>query len=446
MHIGQRGSVRVSLALTILLAIALSWVLSTGIGNYFNYLSIRSLHETMVSHPEIYSRPIPAPRFGITEFLTGRPPLPPPEHGRYREPPPPPEDTTRDRPPINPVFRIGRPPMGEPHGGPQPPAPVWGEMRWLLLRLGVALALALLAAVLLGRRFSKPLTELAKGAEAFQSGDLAYRIPAGGKDEFASVASAMNQMARQVSDHISSLEDDAEHRRRLLADIAHELRSPVTTMRTMAGALRDGVADQPERRARAVGSLVNTSERLLRLVQDLMVLAKLDLNELPFDMRRVDIGELVRLAVQSHESEAAGAGITLHPLEISSSIKATADPDRITQVVDNILQNAISYAGEGAEVRVSIDDGETISIRIADTGKGIPAADLPYIFDSFYRADSARTPGDCHSGLGLSIARRLVEAHGGQLTVESASGKGTVVTILIPREKTSSPQRSLGVY
>lgn len=412
-----RASVRINLALAILLTIVLSWVLSAGIANYLNYLNMRSVRQEMIRHPEIYSRPIPESRFGVREFLTGRPRFP-------REPGPPPPN--QGPPP-------GRPPMGRPGGGPPGPSPVSFELRWALLRLMVALGLAGLAGAWLGRKFTKPLTQLAQGAEAFHSGDFDYRIPTSGQNEFAAVAAAMNEMAKQVSDQINHLEEDAERRRQLLADIAHELRSPVTTMRTMAGALQDGVAEEPERRERAASALVRTSERLLRLVQDLMELAKLDLNELPLNIGEVDLRELVESVVRSCDAEAATAGIVLHPPQPAPPINLSVDPDRIIQVLDNVLGNAISYAGEGAEVRILLEDGDPVRISIHDTGKGIPAEDLPRIFDSFYRADAARTPGECHSGLGLSIARRLVEAHGGRLTIGSEEGKGTSVTIEIPR-------------
>ncbi|MHB9037108.1 MAG: HAMP domain-containing sensor histidine kinase [Armatimonadota bacterium] len=418
MRIVPRASVRTNLILAILLTIVLSWFISSGIANYFNYLSMRSLYQQMTKHPDIYPRPIPEPRFGVVEFLTGRPPFP-------REP--------GRRPPPRLGPQPGSPPMGDPNGGPPGPNPVWFELRGLVLRLVVALALASLASAWLGRKFTRPLTQLAKGAEAFQSGDFGYRIPASEKNEFAAVATAMNEMAQQVFDQISRLEKDAERRRQFLADIAHEFRSPVTTMRTMAGALQDGMAEEPERRERAISALVGTSERLLRLVQDLMELAKLDLDDFPLNVRQVDLRKLAESVVQSHEAQAAAAGIVLRPLDPVPPVKANVDPDRITQVLNNITENAISYAGKGAEVRVSLEDGDSVRISVSDTGKGIRAVDIPYVCDPFYRADAARTPGDCHSGLGLSIACRLIEAHGGKLTVSSEEGKGTTATILIPK-------------
>lgn len=476
MHIAPKVSVRTNLAIAILATIVLSWVLSTGIANYANYLNMRSFRQQMLDRPDLYPRPFPEPHFGIIEFFTGRPPFPrgPGHHPPMNESNGPMRDGS---PRMNPgtlpsqmglpngpipgepgmVPGQGSPPMGIPNGpipggspgmnpgqggppmgGPDGPMPE-GEMetfeaKILALRFAIALGLAILAGILLGQRFTHPLMQLSKGADAFQAGDFEYRIPAASGDEFAAVAETMNQMASQVSAHIKSLEKDAESRRKFLADIAHELRSPVTTMRTMAGALQDGVAEEPERRDRAVSALVRTSERMLRLVQDLMELAKLDLNELPLNVKYVDLSELVGSVVHSHEVESKAAGTLLQPFVSTSPIRAKVDPDRITQVLDNILENAVSYAGYGAEVSVAIEKGKNIKITVADTGKGIRAEDLPYIFDSFYRADTARTPSDSHSGLGLSIARKLVEVHGGTLNISSEEGKGTTVTIELPVE------------
>lgn len=433
MPIVPKANVRTSLTIAILLTVVLSWVISTGVASYFNYLSFRSLHQQMIKNPDIYPRPIPKPKFGIVEFLTGRPPIPkssireffsgrhpgPGEAGPAHPPSPPPNPEP--------------PRAGAPGGEPPHPSPMWFEMRTLFLRLLVALGLAVLVGAWMGRRFTRPLTQLAKGAEAFQSGDFEYRIPARGKNEFAAVATAMNEMAQQVSDQINHLEQDAERRRQFLADMAHEFRSPVTTMHTMAGALQDGLAEIPERRERAVSALVGTSERLLRLVKDLMELAKLDLDELPLNVKQINLRELMESVIQSHEAEAEAAGVVLHPLQNAPLIRAGVDPDRITQILNNIIENAISYSGEGAEVRLLLEDGDLIKISVSDTGKGIRAVDIPYVTDPFYRADAARTPGDCHSGLGLSIACRLVEAHGGKLVVDSEEGKGTTVIITIPK-------------
>ena len=444
MRIVPKASVRTNLTLTILFTIILSWIIGGGIANYFNYVNFYSFRKEMLRHNDSYSMRIPKPKFGIREFITGRPPFP---RGKFRHDSP----LQVDNGPMSPKILDPKQAPNKPVR-PQPIPPnmqapdedngakrgddfsSWFELKGLLLRLAVALGMAAIAGAWLGRRFTNPLTHLAQGAHAFHSGNFKYRIPTSGENEFSAVAISMNEMAQQVSDHISNLENDAERRRKFLADIAHELRSPVTTMRTMAGALQDGVANDPERKERAVSALVRTSERLQRLVQELMELAKLDLNELPLNLRHTDICELIESVIQSFDDDAKSAKITIQPFSAQKEIKTMVDPDRITQVLDNIVGNAISYAGENSEVKFDIDDNENmVKIIVSDTGKGISEEDLPYVFDSFYRADTARTPGDCHSGLGLSIARKLVEAHGGNLTVSSKIGEGTSVSIVLPK-------------
>jgi two-component system sensor histidine kinase MtrB len=198
----------------------------------------------------------------------------------------------------------------------------------------------------MGRKFTRPLTHLANGADAFRRGDLSHRIPESGQDEFATVAGAMNEMARQVSEQIKRLEDDARRRRQFLADVAHELRSPVTTLQTMIAAMNDGLAEDPARREFAMSALATTSQRLGRLVQDLMDLARLEVTELTLSLREVDLRELAASSIRAHEAQASAAGVVLHPLERGPGISATVDPDRISQVLDNVLENAINY-GQG---------------------------------------------------------------------------------------------------
>lgn len=435
-----KDSVRFQVAVAVLVTITLSWVISTGLANYINYLGIKSVRQQMLANPAMYPEPIPEPKFGILDFITGRPPksadlmsngLPPSpgrQQGKMERPdrrPPSMQPEGMNSP--NKPHRPGREGQGPPRiFSPQ-------DIRWVLLRLAIALGLALGAAHWLGRRLTRPLMELADGARSFHSRNFAYRVPTMKGSEFAVVATAMNDMAQEVSQHISNLEEDAQRQRQFLADVAHELRSPVTTMRTMAGALQDGLAQEPERMERAVSVLVRTSERMLRLVQDVMALVELDLDQLPVTKAETDLRILVLAVFSSYEADAAAAEITILPLQHAPPVIARVDADRITQVLDNIVGNAISYAGKGASVRAVITDGDPVCISIIDTGGGIPANDLPHILDSFYRVNTARTPGENHIGLGLSIARRLIEAHHGKLTIESEEGKHTTVTLNLPK-------------
>ena len=437
MYLGRKTSVRTQLTIAILLVIIASWIISSGIANYFVYQDVKSLHQEMLNRPDIYPIPIPEPKFGILDFILGphRSFAPRPGDDRPRPPQP-------GGPPPPPFASNPRPPQGQPFPGrpmPPPPGPRPGpppneqpfSSGLLIARTLVALALALFAGTWLARRFTKPLLEMEKGASAFRSGNFDYRIQTSGEDEFASVASTMNEMAMCVSEQISHLEEDAKRRRQFLADVAHELRSPVATMITMTSAIEDGLAENPERKKRAIETITRTSERLLRLVTDLMEIAKLDLNELSLNKRHADLREIIDSAIQTHTMKASAAGITLHTLKPGPPVIALIDSDRITQVLDNILGNAISYAGKGAEVRVNLESGNPVQITIIDNGRGISADHMPYLFDPFYQVDSARTPGESSSGLGLRIARGLVTAHGGKLDLSSIEGKGTTVSIVL---------------
>lgn len=427
MRSAPRTSVRFQLGLAILLAIVSSWILSGGFTGYISYLNFKMMREQMLSRPDIYPMPFPEPRFGILDFLIG-PRGAIPGGGLPGPPPGPPPESRGPRPDDR------RPDDPRPRGPMGPPPPEWSTWQSLVaVRLAIAALLALVTSAWLSRRFTRPLMELSKGAEAFQAGDLGYRIPAQGDNEFAGVAHAMNDMAERVADQIGRLEQDARSRRQFLANVAHELRSPITTMRTMAGALDEGLAENPERRKRATGALVRTSERMLRLVTELLELARLDLKALPLSISEVDLREVIRTCVLSHEPQVAEAGMTIGVSLPEGPIKAVVDSDRLLQVLDNLVENAISYAGRGAELRISLGPGDPAKVVIADTGRGIPSKDLPLIFDPFYRIDPARTPGGSHSGLGLSIARGLIQAHGGTLDVTSAEGLGTAFTISIPK-------------
>jgi len=462
MRFVPKANVRVQLTLTILLVILLSWLCSTVMSNYLILQGMHNLRQSMLLHPELYPRPLPEPNIGLRELLLGptervtdlfgfaQPPrqnpraetpervgednegVPPgpPDNNSGGMSPSPREDDIAPQPP-NPPDNIasGMAPLPR---RPAPPPRMELYRIIILARAFVALLFALLAGAWLSRKFTRPLSELSHGAQVLQSGNFDYRLPVHGGDEFTQVSLAMNGMAERVAGQIGHLEEEARRRQQFLADVAHELRSPVTTMRTMAGALEEGLAEDPERHTRAITALVRTSDRLQHLVTDLLELAKLDLHELPMHRQPVDIRELAGACLQAHVPAAAQAGIVLQPVAPGAPLMLEADPDRLAQVLDNLLENAINYAGSGAQVTITLDDGDPVRLMVADTGQGIPARHLPYLFDAFYRVDSSRTPGQSPSGLGLRITRGLVEAHGGTLTLDSEVGKGTRVTVSLP--------------
>ncbi len=406
MRFVPKSSQRTQLTVTILMVILVSWICSAGISNYLTFRQLRQFRTIMLANSDLFDHPIPEPRFGVREILFGYPPRLP-------------------RPANAPQPLL-------PRSGPQPLSPEQIEQQRMTAggTAFIALGIALLAGAWISRRFTKPLSILMRGTQAMTDGRFDQPITVQGDGEFAQLADTLNQMSARVSTHIAQLEQAAETRRHFMADIAHEFRTPLTTLKTMGGALEEGLADDPDRHRRAARSIVRTSDRLLRLVTDLQDLAKLNMNELPLHRLPVDVRELAASCVQAHADSAKAVGVTLHPIAPGVPLMADADPDRLAQTLDNLLNNAISYAGSGAEVTVTVTDAP-LRVQVADTGRGIPAAHLPFVCEPFYRADTVRNPGDTHSGLGLRIAKALVEAHGGSLALDSEEGKGTTVTITL---------------
>jgi len=390
LKVGQR------LILTMILVVVLSW----GLGSFLAYQAMRMHLLGPARAPERLDRP-PPPGQGAAP---GSPRLTP-------EP-----------------SRPGGPPRGP--GGPGHRPSWWNP--FLFMNVGVGTLLALIAGRWLSRRFTRPLATLAEGATALGSGDLGHRIPVRGDDEFGRVAVSMNQMAERIAEQIGQLEQDRQRRQHLLADVAHELRSPIATLKTMAEALRDGVADTPERSDRAVRAIAESAERMEHLINDLLELARLDLEQLPLHPQPVDLRAASADALRRHRDAAVAARMTLHPVASGEPVLASADPHRLAEILDNLLDNALSHAGPGAEVTVTVTPGDPASLTVADTGRGISQEHLPYLFDAFYRVDSVRTPGDRHLGLGLRIARSLARAQGGDLSLESAEGQGTRALLTLP--------------
>jgi signal transduction histidine kinase len=316
------------------------------------------------------------------------------------------------------------------------PPPLWLNPV-LIVHLAVGVLVAIIAGLWLSRRFTRPLVTLTEGAQALERGRLDHRIALAGDDEFVRVATSMNHMARRIAEQIRELEEDSRRRQHLLADVAHELRSPVASLKAMAEALRDGVASGPERSERAAAAVAESAERLDRLVGDLLELARLDLQELPLHPQPVDLRAAVADCLRRHGDAADRAGVQIHPSEDGDPVVVSGDPHRLNQVLDNLVDNAVSHGGAGAEVTVTIKPGDPVVVTVADTGRGIASEHLPYLFDPFYRVDAARTPSDRHSGLGLRIARGLAEAHGGTLRVDSAKGRGTRAILTLPRQESA---------
>jgi signal transduction histidine kinase len=281
------------------------------------------------------------------------------------------------------------------------------------------------------RRFTSPLSDTMKVADALAAGDLSARVPVEGSPEFRSLARSFNRMAE-------ALEVADRQRRELLADIAHELRTPLTVVQGNLEGLRDGVYDlTPEH----LDLVLDETQKLGRLVEDLRLLTLAEAGQLPLDLQLVNVALLLADVRDAFGAQADEAGIALK-LEAAGSLPALyADPQRLGQILGNLLTNALRHTPPGGEVTLgaalSSEEVEPagVEIWVADTGQGIPPEDLLHVFDRFWRGDVARShKAGAGSGLGLTIARSLVELHGGRIWAESAGlpGEGTTVRLVLP--------------
>ncbi len=299
--------------------------------------------------------------------------------------------------------------------------------RGILLGALSAGALAILLSLLLTRQIVRPLGALAAGARRLQTGDLTHRVQIGSRDELGEVARAFNAMAE-------SLERNESARRHLLADVAHELRTPLTVIEGTADGILDGVLE-PTREQ--IGIIKEEAGLLAKLVADLRDLSLAEAGQLHLDRRPTDLAELIERVARGFEPAARERGQEL-ALNLDGALPPySVDATRLAQVVKNLLANAVRHTPPGGRLTVTLGADPAAPgwalIVVADTGEGIPAADLPHVFERFYRADKSRSRRSGGSGLGLAIVKQLVEAHGGRVWAESQPGRGSSFAISLPR-------------
>jgi signal transduction histidine kinase len=254
-------------------------------------------------------------------------------------------------------------------------------------------------------------------------GKLEQRVSIHSQDEMGELAASFNQMSADLA-HANQL------RREMTADIAHDLRSPLAVIRGYAEALRDGDLPPTQETFQVIYQEV---EQLNRLVDDLRTLSLADAGELTLNQVAVQPKYLLDRAASAHAPRANHNGIKLK-VEIEENVsQVKVDPERIAQVLDNLVINAIRFAGDQGQITLSAGErDQMVYLAVRDTGPGIAPEDISRVFDRFYRGDSARQTGEGESGLGLAIAKSLVELHGGTITVESAPGEGTTFTVFLP--------------
>jgi signal transduction histidine kinase len=385
----------------------------------------------------------------------GFPPSRPPRSGRPFEGP------RFDRDPNGPPFArpspiiVGGRLIGVVVVPPQPPFGfLLGRYAPLLalVAAGVLVVGAALTSVLIFGPARRRLREVETAARRFGAGDLTARAPERGGDEIAAVASAFNAMARDLSARADALAASDRVRRQLLADVSHELTTPVTAMRGYLEtlAMPELTLDEATR-ARYLRIIGDETGRLDRLIGDLLDLARLEGGGGTFAMSTVQVADLFARVEARHERACQAAGVTLRTSIVPGAETVSGDQDRLEQALQNLAANAIRYAPRGSTITLSAkpvpaerpappkladghasEGGRSVAISVEDQGPGIPPEHLPHIFDRFYKADAARAGVSGGSGLGLSIVKAIVERMGGRLTVASRPGS-TVFEMTVPQ-------------
>jgi signal transduction histidine kinase len=340
-----------------------------------------------------------------------------------------------------------------------PGLPLWYMIAQFIGFIGLlVLALVGIPAVPIGiitgirraRAISRPVAVLAATADRFAKGDLSARVQVRGQDEVASLQHSFNSMAEHLQGALAReaaqrqrAEEALAANRELVANVSHELRTPVALVRAHLEAL----ASEPEQGEDYVRIALRETDRLENLVEDLFALTRLETKGLTLLVEPFDAGSTVREAIESlAEPARREAGLTLLAEVEPGDLTATGDRARVVQVIQNLVRNAIRFTPEGGIILVgAAREGASVAITVRDTGVGIAPEDLPHVFDRFYRVERSRNRGSGGAGLGLTIARQLIDSMGGTIAVESAIDEGTTFTIRLPGAERPSTAHANGV-
>ncbi len=297
-----------------------------------------------------------------------------------------------------------------------------------LLIAGIAAGFAgLLVVTLLTRQALAPVRSLTAAASSLGAGDLSQRVPASGSDEIGILANTFNTMA-------SDLELAVDQRRQLTADVAHELRTPLTNIQGYLEAIKDGVVEADEE---TIDTLHTQTIHLSNLIEDLRILAIADAGALALNKSHGSPVSVIKDSVAHFKQRARERKIDLNISTSGSDSVIDFDETRMRQIVSNLIENALTHTPNNGTIDVLVNGhARGLDLTVSDSGIGISEVDLPRIFDQFYRADQSRARATGGAGLGLTIVKRLVEAHGGEISVKSESGNGTTFNVFMPASRT----------
>ena len=294
-----------------------------------------------------------------------------------------------------------------------------------LLGAGAGIALALAFAQLLARGTTAPLREMAAAATAMAAGEHGRQVSVTTNDEVGELARAFNRMTAELA-------ETDRLRRDLVANVSHELRTPLGALQAVLENVVDGVSEpDPE----TLQTMLDQTRRLGRLVSQLLDLSRLEAGEQPFDIQPFVVRDLLETAAR--EARLHAPPDVIFAIDAPAGLAVRGDPERIHQVVTNLVENAVRFSPRPGEVslRAHVDGPGTVVVEVADEGPGIPAEDLARVFERFYRGDGARSAGRGGAGLGLAIARWIVDLHGGTIRAEQRDPHGARIVVTLPQAR-----------
>lgn len=280
----------------------------------------------------------------------------------------------------------------------------------------------------------RPMNRLTEATKKIADGDLDFTLEAETDDEFGKLCRDFEQMRIRLKQSAEDRIRDDEESKELISNISHDLKTPITAIKGYVEGIMDGVADTPEKMDKYIHTIYNKANDMDRLIAELTTYSRIDTNRLPYNFSKVNVDEYFTDCVDelSYELDSRNIKLTYFNYTDKDTV-IIADAEQLKRVINNIVSNSVKYIGKKQgilNIRIN-DEGDFINVEIEDNGKGIDAKDIPYIFDRFYRTDSSRNSNQGGSGIGLSIVKKIIEAHGGKIWATSKPGTGTVIHFVI---------------
>ncbi len=297
----------------------------------------------------------------------------------------------------------------------------------------LALALTLFIVRRLSRGIVKPLRAMEETAASMAEGCYDKRVEVTSRDEVGQLGESLNTLAQALSGFVARTEQTEKLRRDFVANVSHELRTPLTVIRGYTEALRDGTVTEPEQEERFTRLIVGETERLERLISDLLDLSRLQAEQYSMEVEPIPLDEIIDSVVGMLRVKAKEKGVTLQWEHDGKIPPIRGNGDRLIQLMLILLDNAVKYTPDGGAISIDLKqvDGHAV-VNVSDTGVGIPSEDLPFIWERFYKVDKAHTRDNHGTGLGLAIAREIIDRHGAKVAVSSGEGQGTTFVLTFP--------------